>query len=591
MSYFDDASLVMIPSGYKDQKVYSVKPLDGSGDLTFSRASSATRVASNGLIEKVRTNLSLYSEQFDNAYWGKSSATITANNTTDPFGGSSADKVLCDAGTVSPNIFSSAVNCVSGVEYTASYYAKQGTSKYAKIRFSSTAFASSTNSPIFDLNAGTVVSGTGTITSVGNGWYRISATQVAEASATGVFTVDIPSSTGVWPNGTFAGTEFIYIFGYQFEENVSVSPYIATTSAAVSVGPVSGLPRLDYLNSTCPRLLLEPQRSSLVLYSEQMDNASWIKLNGAVTANTAVSPDGYTNADKFVPNTTLGIHALRSNLFNQSATASHSWFVKADGYSKIAVRESELVGNYASFNLSTGAVISTNQTASIVNYGNGWYRCTLVDTTTGLNAQTSIVVLPDSYTTGDPLINWSGDGTKGVLAYGCQVELGAYATSYIPTLGTSVTRVADVASKTSISSLIGTTEGVMYFDFKMRANSGNNVSVIRLTGGSDELVIFGESAGNLGVFSSKTGLTYIEYTTAFDKQFKVAYAWKANDYALYVNGSPISVSSVSSAFTSLANVYINQTAAGVEIGKVVAAQALLFKTRLSNSDLASLTSL
>jgi hypothetical protein len=57
MSTFDDASLVFIPSGYKNQKLYSVKPLSGDGDLTFSRASSATRVASNGLIEKVRTNL------------------------------------------------------------------------------------------------------------------------------------------------------------------------------------------------------------------------------------------------------------------------------------------------------------------------------------------------------------------------------------------------------------------------------------------------------------------------------------------------------------------------------------------------------
>ena len=214
-------------------------------------------------------------------------------------------------------------------------------------------------------------------------------------------------------------------------------------SAGLIEASAINVPRLDYLNSSCPRLLLEPQRTNLALYSEQMDNASWIKLNGSVTANAAVSPDGYTNADSFVPNTTSGIHALRSNLFNQSATAAHSWFVKANGYSKVAVRESELVGNYASFNLATGTLISTNQTGSIVNYGNGWYRLTLVDTTTGVNAQTSIVVLPDSYTTGTPIFDWSGDGTKGVLAYGAMVELGSYSTSYIPTLGAAVTRGAD----------------------------------------------------------------------------------------------------------------------------------------------------
>jgi hypothetical protein len=58
MSYFDDASLVMIPSGYKTSKVYSVKPTDGTGDLAFTRSNdTATRVGPDGLIEKVRTNV------------------------------------------------------------------------------------------------------------------------------------------------------------------------------------------------------------------------------------------------------------------------------------------------------------------------------------------------------------------------------------------------------------------------------------------------------------------------------------------------------------------------------------------------------
>jgi hypothetical protein len=57
-SFYEDASLVMIPSGYKTSKVYSAKPTDGTGDLTFTRSNdTATRVNSAGLIEKVRTNL------------------------------------------------------------------------------------------------------------------------------------------------------------------------------------------------------------------------------------------------------------------------------------------------------------------------------------------------------------------------------------------------------------------------------------------------------------------------------------------------------------------------------------------------------
>jgi hypothetical protein len=234
-------------------------------------------------------------------------------------------------------------------------------------------------------------------------------------------------------------------------------------------------------------------------------------------------------------------------------------------------------------NLTTGAITNPDPSqfigAKAVNYGNGWYRVSFTTTTIVATQAFSIRA------------GQTGDGTSGFLLWGVQYELGSYPTSYIPTLGASVTRLADAASKTGISSLIGTAEGVVFFDFKMRANLGDNVSVIRLTGGSDELIVFGESAGNLGLFSTKTGLTYVEFSTAFDVRYKLAYAWKANDYALYVNGAPISLTSVASGFTSLANVYVNQTDVGAEIGKVVANTAAFYTTRLSNSELATLTTI
>jgi len=76
----NSASLVMIPSGYKEDVVYSQIPTDGSGDLSFTRASNGTRVNSAGLVEVVPWNLALQSETFDNASWVKSNSTITANN-------------------------------------------------------------------------------------------------------------------------------------------------------------------------------------------------------------------------------------------------------------------------------------------------------------------------------------------------------------------------------------------------------------------------------------------------------------------------------------------------------------------------------
>ena len=70
MSFFEDASLVLIPSAQKTSKVYSVKPTDGTGDLTFTRtADTATLVGPDGLIEKVRTNVLTYSNTFSDSAW------------------------------------------------------------------------------------------------------------------------------------------------------------------------------------------------------------------------------------------------------------------------------------------------------------------------------------------------------------------------------------------------------------------------------------------------------------------------------------------------------------------------------------------
>jgi hypothetical protein len=592
MSFFEDASLVLIPSAYKDQKVYSVKPTDGTGDLTFSRASDATRVQSDGLIEKVRTNLATYSSDFSTA-GSVIDATITTNTTTDPFGTSLADSLL-EAATTGNHLWYRDFTVVSGLEMTYSIYVKSVGGRNVRIAGST---GTGSELAVVDLSNGSILASSGavSVTSAGSGWYRISVTTTSTGT-TVRFIAYAADGTSI----SYAGniTKGLFLFGQQLEYGV-MTDYIATTTAAVSVGPVSGLPRLDYLGSTCPRLLLEPQRSSLVLYSEQMDNASWIKLNGAVTANTAVSPDGYTNADKFVPNATLGIHALRSNLFNQSATASQSWFVKADGYSKIAVRESELVGNYASFNLSTGALISTNQTGSIVNYGNGWYRCTLVDTTTGANAQTSIVVLPDSYTTGDPLINWSGDGTKGVLAYGCQVEVGAYATSYIPTLGASVTRVADAASKTGISSLFGANAGTIYFEtiYYPETNTGGgerfvyaqedtSAGFIRLwqdlVGGVQQFRMLVNDGGTQQVNASVNVSTFL--STTQPSAIKWAMAYEANRFVTYINGVQRMIDTSGTAPT-ISEINFNNTFQTL----MPLAQALVFPTALSDAQLAELT--
>jgi hypothetical protein len=276
----DLASLVVVPSGYKEDKIYSVVPTDGSGDLDFTRASNATRVNSAGLIEKVRTNLLTYSEEFDDAAWTKTGLTLTGSQ-TDPNGGTTA--FLATATATSSSYFyqsTTTAGCVS-------IYAKAGTrSKFSIING---LFAQGAE---FNLaTQTTIVSGAGSlakIESVGGGWFRCS---VFLSSITDA----IIALDEVFGGGVTIGQTMSFAFA-QHETGDIATPYIPTTTAAVSVGMTADVPRLDYLGSSCPSLLLEPQRTNLALYSEQFN--LWSDALGCdIFANTAVSPDGYQSAD------------------------------------------------------------------------------------------------------------------------------------------------------------------------------------------------------------------------------------------------------------------------------------------------------
>ena len=92
----------------------------------------------------------------------------------------------------------------------------------------------------------------------------------------------------------------------------------------------SDVPRLDWLNSNCPSLLIEPQRTNLQVYSEQFDNAAWSKTNSTIEANSIISPNGELTADKLVDTTTSAakyIQDVASGL-STSSEATFSIFLK-----------------------------------------------------------------------------------------------------------------------------------------------------------------------------------------------------------------------------------------------------------------------
>jgi hypothetical protein len=584
MSYFDDASLVMIPSGYKDQKIFSVKPLDGSGDLTFSRASSATRVASNGLIEKVRTNLALQSETFDNASWVKDSATITANTIANPLNGAiTADTWTA---TADPSFLFQGVALSAG-EISASIFAKANASSVIRMDLVTSGFAQGA-SLTFNLangTAGTITqygSASGFVAKVenyGSGWYRIS------------ITGNIVS--GTYSSQFYIGSGSVYIYGNQIEYGV-VTDYIATTSAAVSVGPVSGLPRLDYLNSSCPRLLLEPSRTSLVTFSENFDNAAWIKTATTITANNAVSPDGYTNADLLLETAATSNHAALSALisFVSGTTYTMSVFAKniSGGRGLLQIGGYQLAGSlqdtFANFNLATGVVTQqTQSTAKIENYGNGWYRCSVTFACTNTISERLNVTLINSGTAGFSA-SYAGDITKGIYVWGAQMEAGAYATSYIPTLGTSVTRVAEVTNLgTAISLTSDFTlfwEGTALESDLMIYGSGNSTWYANILGSAGRVVL----DTNTGRKVQGTSASLTVGTKA-----KIAIRRQGGAHNIFVNGvkltNQVSVNdtttlSLSSMFWGVSSTFYK--------GQTVN-QSLIFKTALTDSQAIELTTI
>ena len=589
MSTYDDASLVMIPSGYKTGTVFSQKPMSTDGQLTFTRSNdTATRVASNGLIEKVRTNLLLQSQTFQTT-WAPQNSTVSIDVTTAPDGTLTADKLVENSVATAQHRIDQTSVSASG-SLTFSVYAKKEEREKIFLRIGLLG-------AYFDLNTGTIFSIdigiVATISNAGNGWYRCAISKAASISNEIVRINLVDATNSITYNGD--GVSGAFIWGAQYELNDIATDYIPTTTAAVSVGPVANVPRLDYLGSTCPRLLLEPQRTNVITFSESFDNAAWIKENATITANSVTSPNGYQDADTLTDNATNDRHRVRqgSVSFVAGTTYTTSVFVKKNSPGRfLLINVNTGASAMASLNLDTLAVNNISGTSKLENYGNGWYRFSV--TGTAATTQTNNVLIQMQNSNADA--SYVGNGSSFYL-WGAQCEVGSYPTSYIPTLAASVTRGADVCVKTSISSLIGQTEGTVFIDaivtnFSDAAQSFITVSDgtinnrIELRKGSPANILL-EGAASTGSFPN------INLSSAPLGRYKIAVAYKTGDTALFINGLQIGSTSTNAfAFPSLANVVLGANFSGsTRFLNDSISQALLFKTRLPNSELASLTTL
>lgn len=567
MSLLDKASLVMIPSGYKEDVVYSVIPESGAGDLSFTRASDGTRINSAGLVENMPYNLFQYSEDFSNGIWDKQNTTITSNSIIAPNGTLTADSLVGN-GVNGVHHARQTVNATGSSIHSISVYLKQGTERYAYIVLLGRSGTDDNGDAIYiDLQLGTlpVVAGSGslaTITSVGNGWYKVTM-PTSEFPLSTQIEVRFGITTGATQVSTASG--FIYIWGAQINLGNTAKQYFATTNR-------QDVPRLNYQNGGggCPSLLLEPQRTNLATYSEQFNNAAWTggSSNATVTANTTISPDGTQNADTVV----FGASGYLYQDESISALASATFSIFSKSTTQIII--------------FGGASPSGTDVYSYQNMGNGWYRQTLTRTFT--SGGTGLLQM---------LIN--GNNVTHYI-WGAQLEAGAYATSYIPTTSASATRVAEACFKTGITSLIGQTQGTIFYDGIFGTNS-------------DELYLFMQKSGSTGIndsiylqrFSATSQIYMNVYlggsaqvysgggSLSVGDRFKIALAYANNDFVLYINGVQIATDTTGSVPTC-ANLQVG-TYTGAPSNPIYMAnkvnQVALFKTRLTNTELAQLTTI
>jgi hypothetical protein len=397
----------------------------------------------------------------------------------------------------------------------------------------------------FQSNSGGV---TANAISVGSGWWRVSYTFTVTNASTSSLYLALASNSSGTVTGFGDGNSGVYIYGAMLSNSASLDPYVPTPGAAPS-STAYYAPRFDYDPVTlAPRgLLIEEQRANLLTYSEQFDNAAWSKTNTTVTANATASPDGTANADKLVEDTATSTHSTTSPTVSLTAGTAYTTtvYVKAAERSWIALQyDSGAFGTSPTsyFNIGTGTVGSTfnGATHSIRNVGNGWYRCSITATATVSTPSTARIYLA----VGDNIASYTGNGTSGIFLYGAQLEAGAFATSYIPTVASTVTRSADVATITGslFSQWYNQSEGAFIGEasfFGLGQNPSNGLLSASNNTFSESISVFRTgTANNISTDIIDNSVTQASFVVAMGVQpVKAAITYALNNSNFALNGT------------------------------------------------------
>jgi hypothetical protein len=568
----------------------SVKEVLGA-DFTFSRASAATRVNEQGLIEKERGNTTTYSQDANN--WSSVQATRDSSSESDPFGGTSAGEYTA-SGTSAGYVFAStSPSWSSGQVVTGSVYVRDIDSAYVQLTFGTATFGTGQYQN-FDLSSGTKGTGAGMIdsiiTSVGGGWYRLSITAQSTTSGSGgVIIVFVPSASSTRLLTPNAG-QTLQIFGIQTELGLVATDYIETTTAAVYEGITDNIPRINYENGI-GSFLLEPQRTNLVPYSEYYDASDWVKGNVSITSNATTSPEGVVNASKLIEDSSNSTHYIADTI-STSSGVTHSLFVFAKKAENRYIRLSRAGGSVGvGFDLENGDFVAGGGAiGDTEDLGNGWYKCIMIFDTNVTSTQIRVELSSFLSAVNNTYL---GNGTSGVYIYGAQLEASSYATSYIPTYGSSVTFASESCNNAGNSSLFNDSEGVLYAEMAALANDGTNRRISLSDGTTNNRIVFSYSStsNQFQTFLANPSVQFNFYHTLSDSTDfnKIAVKYKLNDFALWINGVEVATDVSGTLPVGLYRINFDEGSGASDFyGKTK--MVATFKQALSDSELECLTS-
>jgi hypothetical protein len=357
----------------------------------------------------------------------------------------------------------------------------------------------------------------------------------------------------------------------------------------------ANVPRIDYTDGEAS-ILVESQRTNLLTNSEELQNVS---ASVTVTRDYYNSPSNIINADSYLIKNTNSAHQIFEEPliggFSTNEIVTISAFVKKNGnYSSVFLgsRNGQML---AKFDLNTGTVVSTESSvilATITPFQNGFYRITNTYTFTnpignGFLYENLIFESTNAYL---------GDGVSRFGVWGFQLEQGSNATSYIPTVGSTVTRNADVISQTGISNLINSVEGALFADIQF-FNGLGNIRAINISNGNNNnrIGFYGHpSVANRidFVISSGGATSTINYDGVnLTNRNKVLIRYSGTTFTAFVNG----IQSASQTFTPFTANFLNRIGFdyGEDIlryeGKINSLQ--LYKTALTDAECITLTTL